>query len=94
MYVNDLINAVKNLKPTIYCRLCQPASVTNRDRSPSLSDALIALADDSALSIAGRTGSDLFSEMIALFERVIHWFDVNYLALNAGMSCFLIFPRV
>jgi hypothetical protein len=32
--------------------------------------------------------------MIPLCERVIQWFDVNYLALNVGKSCFLIFSRV
>ena len=31
IYVNDLINAVKNSKPTICCRLCQPVSVTSCD---------------------------------------------------------------
>ena len=36
IYVNDLINAVKNLKPTICCRLCQPVSVTRCDKSLSL----------------------------------------------------------
>ena len=94
IYVNDLINAVQNLKPTICCRLCQPASVTNCDRSSSLPDALIAFADDSTLGTAGRTESDLRSKINALFERVIQWFDVNYLALNVGKSFFLIFSRV
>ena len=46
------------------------------------------------LAQTGRTESDLRSRMIALFERVIQWFDVNYLALNVGKSWFLIFSRV
>ena len=54
IYVNNLINVIKNLKPTIFCCLCQPASVTNYDRSSSLPDALIAFADDSTLGKAGR----------------------------------------
>ena len=49
IYVNDLINAVKNLKPTICCRLCQPVCVTNCDRSLFLPDTLITFADDSTL---------------------------------------------
>jgi len=32
--------------------------------------------------------------MIALVARVFQWFDVNYLALNVGKSCFFIFSRV
>ena len=71
IYVNDLINAVKNSKPTICCRLCQPVYVTNCDRSLSLLDTLIAFADYSTLGTTGRTEFDLRSRMIALFERVI-----------------------
>ena len=76
VYVNDLIYAVKNLKPTICCCLCQPVSITNCDKSLSLPDTLIAFADDSTLGTTGRTESDLRSRMIVLFERVIQWFDV------------------
>ena len=94
IYVNDLINAVKNLKPTIFCRLCQLVSVTNCDKILSLPDTLIAFADDNTLGTTGRTESDLHSRMIALFERVIQWFDVNYLALNVGKSGLPIFTRV
>ena len=94
MYVNDLINAVKNFKPTICWFLCQPVSVTNCDRSSSLPDTLIAFADDSTVGTTGSTESDHRSRMIALFERVIQWFYVNYLALDVGKSRFFIFSRV
>ena len=53
IYVNDLINAVKNLKPTIFCRLCQPVVVTKCEKSLSLPYTLIALAYDSILGTAG-----------------------------------------
>ena len=75
----------------ICCHFRQPVSVTNFDKSLSLPDTLIAFADDSTLGTTGRTESDLRSRMIALFERVVQWFDVNYLASNVGKSCFLIF---
>ncbi|XP_065564148.1 uncharacterized protein LOC136029581 [Artemia franciscana] len=84
IYVKDLKNEIKNLKSTIFCRLCQPVSVTNCDRSSSLLDPLIAFADDSTLGTTGRTESDHASKMMALFERVIQWFDVIYPALNIG----------
>ena len=70
IYVNDLISVVKNFKPTICCRLCQAAFVTNCDGSSSLPDTLIAFADDSTLSTTGRTESDLRSRMIER-ERAI-----------------------
>ena len=69
-------------------------SVAICDRSLSLPKTLIAFADESILGLTGRTESDLRSRMVALFERVIQWFDVNYLALNVGKLCFLIFSRV
>ena len=67
IYVNDLINAVKNLKPTTCCRLCQPTSVTNYDKTSSFSDTFIAFADGCTLGIAGRTESDLRSKHDCLF---------------------------
>jgi len=85
---------VKHLKPTTYCRLYQPAYVTNCNKSSYFSNTLVAFADDSALCTAGWTESHLCSDMIALFKRVIQWFDVNYLALTVGKSCFLIFSRI
>ena len=69
-------------------------SVTSCDKSLSLPDTLIAFANGSTLGTTGRTESDLRSRMITLFERVIQWFDVNYLAVNVEKSCFLIFSRV
>ena len=93
IYINNLINAVENLKPTIWCCLCQPVSVTNCDRSSSLPNVLIAFADDSTLGTSGRTESDVRSKMISLFERVIQCLNVNYLALSVEMSCFLIFSE-
>jgi len=54
----------------------------------------IAFAHDSILGTTDRTDSNLRSKLILLFERAIQWFVVNYLALNVGKSCFLIFSRV
>ena len=64
----NLVNEAKNLKHTTYYCLCQPACVTNCDKSLSFSNTFIAFPDDSTLGTAGRFESDLCSNMIALFE--------------------------
>ena len=57
-------------------------------------DFLDAFADDTTLGTLGKTECDIKSNLVALFERVISWFNANYLALNVGNSHFLIFSRI
>ena len=98
IYVNDLINAVINLKPTTCFRLCQPASVAHCVKSSSFSGTLflifLVFLDGNIHGAADRTESYLCSNKIPLLEIITRWSDVNYLALNPGESCFLIFSGV
>ena len=96
IYVNDLIVAVMNQKPTVCCRLCHPESF-NAKKNPSFSqdvDTLVAFADDSTIGTVVGTESEMLPKLVDLFERVVLWFDANCLALNVAKSSFLIFSRI
>jgi len=48
-------------------------------------------ADDSALDASGYCESELRLNLKRLFDRVILWFDPNYLTLNFSKSSLLFF---
>ena len=93
IYVNDLISAVKNTSPLVCCNLCHP-DVPSCPNATSNEDCLVAFADDSTFGTLGRTECDVRSNLVAIFERVVSWFEANYLALNVTKSHFLIFSRI
>ena len=93
IYVNDLISAVKNTKPVACFKLCHP-DVRSCSNTTSNEDFLVAFADDTTVVTLGKTECDIKSNLVAIFERVISWFDANFLALNVGNSHFLIFSRI
>ena len=73
--------------------LCQPNAQSCSNTS-SNEDFLVAFADDTTLGTLGKTECDIKSNIVALFERVMSWFNANYLVLNVGKSHFLIFSRI
>ena len=93
IYVNDLISVVKNTRPLACCKLCHPDAQSCSNTS-SNEDFLVAFADDTTLGTIGRTECDIKSNLVALFERIISWFNADYLVLNVSKSHFLIFSRI
>ena len=92
-YVNDLISAVKNTRPLACCKLCHP-DARPCSKTTLMKIFFVAFADDTTLGTLRKTECDIKSNLVTLFERVISWFNANYLVLNVGKSHFLIFARI
>ena len=90
IYVNDRIVAVKKQKPSVCCHLCYTESFNAKKiSSPSQDgDGLVALADDNTICTVVGTESEMPTKLVNLFERVVLWFDANFVALYVARSSF------